>query len=417
MRRLSDSRRHHVPAAWARSYCRASGPNRSALLRVGLMLGMLGLALVVLLLPSPAAAQAADTRALDWLLTPVTASSGARRGHVTNATVTVLGEQAALLTWTTDVPVTDEILYGPLDRPMTPLMNFTPVTQHHQQLRNLLRGTVYQYAIVAHDAVTGTFVTAGLPSLRYEQLKATRVDPHTLTVAWTTNLPADYHLGLKRAGDTVWLTEYDGTAVQRTHAVQCAGLCPATEYRYLIQSSDSSGYTVNSGEQRVTMPENNLALHRPVTGTFTEYHNEPEVQRDSDPLANITDGDDGFFTGMINSGEVNAAAQWATVDLGRAVPVWRVVTVWRKLAYPESFRLLGSSDGEQWELLAWQLNAAGGVASYSQRGDPILTVSTPVAGSLCRYVKVMVMQGDRMYVKHPEWRFVTLAEMKVFGAE
>lgn len=396
-------------------YRGTSRPDRGSLLLTGVALGVLSLLLGILLFPTTA--QAEDTRALDWLLIPVTAANSPRCGRVTEVTIKILGEQAALLTWTTDIPVTDEVNYGQVDRQMTPLMNFTPATQHQMQLGNLLRGTVYQYAIAARDNVTGTFVTAGIPSLRYEQILVTTVDPHTLALSWTTNLPADFHVGLRLAGDTAWLAEYAGSVLQRTHAMQFADLRPEAEYRYLIQSSDSTGYVVNTGERSVTMPENNLALHRPVTGSFTEYHNEPDVQRDSDPLANITDGDDGFFTGMINSGEVNAAAQWATVDLGLAVPVRRVVTVWRKLAYPESFRLYGSVDGEQWEMIDWQINAATGVAGYSRQGDPILTVSTPVAGRRCRYVKVLVMQGDRIRVKHPEWQFVTLAELKVFGAE
>lgn len=414
---LSDSTWPWAGPVRAPRHCRGACPYRGALLRAGILLGLLGVLLGVLLLPPPAAAQETDTRPLDWLLTPVTAASGPRNGQVTEVTVTVLGEQAALLSWTTDVPVTDDVNYGPLDRPMTPLMNFTPVTRHQMQLGNLLRGTVYQYAIAARDTVTGTFVTAGIPSLRYEQILVTTADPHTLELAWTTNLPADFHVGLRPAGDTVWRVEQAGSGLQYAHSVRFANLRPEAEYRYVIQSSDSSAYTVNSGERRVTMPENNLAWRRPVTGTFTEYHPEADVRRDSDPLANITDGDDAFFTGMINSGDVTAAAQWATVDLGASVAVQRVVTVWRKLAYPESFRLLGSVDGEQWEMLGWQLNAAHGRAGYSRQGDPILTVSTPVAGMPCRYVKVMVMQGDRIFVKHPEWRFVTLAELKVFGAE
>ena len=209
------------------------GSARSSLWLAGL--------LALLLYALPATAQTEDTRPLDWLLTPVTAANNPRGGRVTDVAVRVLGERTALVTWATDVAVTDEINYGPRDRPMTPLLSFMPDTRHQVQLGNLLRGTVYQYAIAARDTVTGTFVTAGTPALRHERVLAAAPDARTLDLAWATNLPANFHVGLRLAGDTSWRAEQTGTTLACEQTVRFANLRPDAEYRYLIQSSGSSG--------------------------------------------------------------------------------------------------------------------------------------------------------------------------------
>lgn len=396
----------------------ASWPRRGVTEQRDGTLGGLVVVLLLLLAALPAgASQSADTAALRRLEQSLNPTSPAAAGRVSQARISEIAETTALLTWMTDIPVTAEYGCGLAPQALTTGMNLAAETQHAQTLSALVPGTLYFYRIVGRDDVTGTFITAGRAPLRYESLGGATVDAHTLRVEWTTNHPAAMVIGLRHAADTDYPTRYDKPVEQRQHTVMFGGLRAGQRYYFIVQSTDSTGCTVNTGERMVTMPEANVALHRPVTGTFEHLPADANVQFDSDPRVNVTDGDDAFFTGTVNSGDVHAAEQWATVDLGESVAVRSVVTVWRRLAYPQAFRLYGSSDGGQWELLAWNIDAGAGAELRSSRGDPLYLVTTPAAGKCYRYVKVVVPKGSRFFVKHPEWRFVQLVELKVFAEE
>ena len=380
----------------------------------------ISLLLASLLLANAAAAEAGhsasseDLQRLEQSLLP---SLPPLAGRVTGVRVAQVGETGALLTWTTDLAVPAEVRYGLAPQALTPLLNLAAATEHAQVLAGLVPGTLYHYLIVGRDDVTGTFVTCGLAPLRYESLGGSTLDAHTLRVAWSTNHPAAMIVGLRHESDSDYTARYDKPLEQRQHTVVFGNLRAGNRYYFIVQSTDSTGWSVNTGERMVQMPEANVALHRPVTGTFGHYPTDANVQPDSDPLANITDGDDAFFTGTVNSGSIHAAEQWATVDLGDSVAVRSVVTVWRRLAYPLAFRLLGSRDGEEWELIEWNINAGEGAEARSSRGDPLLVVTNPAGGRQYRYVKVLLTQGSRFFVKHDNWDFVQLVELKVFAEE
>lgn len=363
------------------------------------------------------AALTADAAAMARLEQSLLASAPAVAGRVREVRLAHLGETWAVLAWTTDVPVTAEVGCGPSLRDLAPLMTVAAETQHTQRLNGLVAGTQYWYRIVGRDDVTGTFVTRGLAPLRYESLVAIPVDAHTLQIEWRTNHAAAMAVGLRHAADTDYTARFDKPVELQQHTVMFGNLRAGQRYYFIAQSTDSTGFTVNTGERLVTMPEANAALHRPVTGTFEHYPADANVQRDSAPLANVTDGDDAFFTGTVNSGDIHAAEQWACVDLGESVAVRSVMTVWRRLAHPQAFRLYGSGDGTAWDLIDWNLDAGAGAEARSTRGDPLLVVSTPAGGTVYRYIKVVVPQGSRFFVKHPGWRFVQLVELKVLADE
>ncbi|HNW93208.1 MAG TPA: discoidin domain-containing protein [bacterium] len=363
------------------------------------------------------AARSADSEALQRLELSLQGSMPPTAARVLANRVEQVGDTTATLLWTTDLAVTAEIGCGLSLQALSTTVSLTAAMEHAQLLSGLMPGTLYWYKIVGRDDVTGTFVTAGRQPLRYESVGGSCLDAHQLQIVWTTNHPASMIIGLRHADDTTYTTQFDKPLALRSHTVMFGNLRAGNRYYFIIQSTDSTGAIINSGERSVVMPENNVALHRPVSGTFDQLPADPGVKPDSEPRAKVTDGDDAFATGTVNSGNINAAEQWVAVDLGDTVSVRSVVTVWRRLAYPQAFRLLGSSDGINWELIEWNINAADGVEARSRTGDPLYVVTTPVQGARYRYIKAMLTKGSRYFVKHAEWNFVQLVEMKVFGEE
>lgn len=376
----------------------------------------LGLAIILGLLAAGPAGATTDSPAispaLQRLISSVTAANAPRMAVVRNVEVIETGENYATLAWETDTPVTEEVYYGYFPSQELPMMTLQTGTRHRMTLGTLLRGTEYHYRIAGKDDASGTFTTAGLPPPLYEARDLVFLDPRTVQFTWRTSVPTVSMLGYRRETESDYLTLATDPNPAWDHQHIIAGLAPETKYYCIIESTDSSGYKVNTGERWFVTPENNVALRQPVTGTFTAWPADASVRRDSEPLRRVTDGDGDYFTGMATSGEVTAETQWVTVDLGREYPLDRVITVWRSLAYPKAFRLEVSRDGLDFSALAGPLDAGGGVFGHSESGTPQVTLTTPGDGRRGRYVRLIVPRGSPCYQKHAQWKFVQLMELK-----
>jgi len=351
------------------------------------------------------------------LLQPVGESNSPDNAVVSNVIVSSVGENYAVLEWETDIAVTEEIYYGYFPSQSIPLLSLKNDTHHKIIMGNLLRGTEYHFRITGVEDYTGTLTTAGVPPPLYEEFGVKTPDAHTAVVSWATNVPTSYVLGFRRADEEDYSTLFRSSVARLRQSVTINDLVPLQKYFFIVESAETSGYKVNSGERVLVMPENNVALHKPATGSFLYFPPDPYVQRDTDPLVNVNDGDDAYFTGMATSGDVREGEQWVTIDLGREYDLQQVVTVWRQLAYPLDFAFYGSYDGEEWELLAEHLTAADGESGRSKGGDPILTQNTDLAGESCRYLKLVVPLRSALQTKYFNWHFVQLMELKVYPTE
>jgi hypothetical protein len=192
-------------------------------------------------------------------------------------------------------------------------------------------------------------------------------------------------------------------------------LDPAYVYFYKVKAWDAFGNQVESGILNFRPPRANLALNKPVTGTFTQYPpNDPLVDRSKGALERAVDGITGYFKGMATSGSVRAADQQVTIDLGESYPIGSIVSYWRALAYPESFSVLISNDQENWIEVSKKINAGEGAFARSDAGDPMRVVNTPSDGTKVRYVQVFIEKNSPYFVKHANWDFVQLMEVQVF---
>lgn len=341
-----------------------------------------------------------------------------REATVLTFAVAELGEDYAVIAWETDTEVAEEIAYGYLPSQRVPQLSMAMATRHRTTLTNLLRGTEYHYTIVGKEEVHGAFTTRGVPAPLYSTLGYSFPDPTTATFTWSTNVPTTWKFGWRREPEADYRNIVSGDRRGREHSRTLTGLRPETKYYFIIESSDSGGYVINTGERSFVTPENNVARGRPVRGTFTARLEDPLVQRDTDPLGNVTDGDENYFSGMAVSGDPADTDQWVSVDLGRARPLDRAVAVWRQHAYPKSFAVYGSVDGRRWERVAGGLNPETGASGYSvSGGTPWYALTVQLGGKSFRWLKLVVPKGSDYYVKHEQWRYVQLLELKVYPRE
>jgi hypothetical protein len=194
------------------------------------------------------------------------------------------------------------------------------------------------------------------------------------------------------------------------------GLDSGTGYYYKVEATDLYGNTVISGLGRFETLSTNVANGKNVTGTFTSLPpKDPFVEKGKPVLSRVTDNSTSYFTAMATSRSVADEDQYVTIDLGRVYPVKNIQMYWRRLAYPEDYSVLLSSDNSSWKTVADGLNAGKGAFSRSDAGDPMQIISLPLDGESARYVKVLVEKGSSTFQKHADWNFVQLMEVKVFS--
>lgn len=191
---------------------------------------------------------------------------------------------------------------------------------------------------------------------------------------------------------------------------QLKKLIQGARYFYRIKTEEGL-----SAISQFTLPTANLALGKAIDGTFTELPpSDPYVNKDKDVLARVVDGSTSYFEGMATSGPVTDEDQQIIIDLGAGHPINSVITSWRALAYPKSFAIELSADGDRWEEAAADLNAEKGVGARSDTGDPLKVLRVELGGRKSRYIRISIKKRSPIYVKHLEWDFVQLMEAEIY---
>jgi hypothetical protein len=198
------------------------------------------------------------------------------------------------------------------------------------------------------------------------------------------------------------------------NSVTLTDLEPGLVYFYKVKAWSAYGAVAESDAMTLRPASSNVALGRPVTGTFTQLPpNDPLVDQRKNVLSRCVDGVTGYFKGMATSGSLTAADQQVTIDLGASYPINSIVCYWRALAYPEDYSVRLSGDKVNWKDIS-KLNAGEGAFARSDAGDPLRVVNAAGNGESARYVQVLIKKGSPYYAKHANWDFVQLAEVEVY---
>lgn len=349
---------------------------------------------------------------------------------VSQVRVEEIGENSAVVKWTTNYPVRTRLLYGyRLDNLQTlnsPSFDFQ--TEHSVRLEGLLPGLDYYVWILAEDRAFGraadhpwVFKTAGTPfPMPYHETVRTGLDTAHLT--FVTNIPSLTWIEWRRSDGE---SEFDGDPVgvvvtggnpELSHAVEIAGLEPRRTYDWRIICEDTAGRKTTTPWLKFSTATFNLAKGKPATGTFNLLLDEQRSEDNRPALERITDGRLDYFTGMATSGDPEETHQWVEVDLGEARELSTIELIWRGNAYPASFSVMTSPDGTNWSYPAVGISAATGREERSSRGDPLrrIVLSAP-ENQKVRFIKVFIPKASPYFTRARSWNFVQLAEIEAHG--
>jgi PKD repeat protein len=92
---------------------------------------------------------------------------------------------------------------------------------------------------VTSSAAVLTVVDATAPAIT--QVQASGLTETTATITWTTNEPADSQVFYRRTGTSSYQQSPLDPTLTAAHTVALAGLEPATDYEYRVQSADAAG--------------------------------------------------------------------------------------------------------------------------------------------------------------------------------
>lgn len=238
---------------------------------------------------------------------------------ISNVQSSGVTNNAATITWTTDITSTSRVEYGTT----TSYGNFSPldstlVTSHSVTLSGLSANTTYHYRVIsAKGSGTATssdytFTTLGPPTIT----TGPSVDAATTTatITWTTNVSASTTV---HYGPT---SSYGSTATGSTgtsHSVTISGLTAATTYHYKVVSTNAYG-TIESTDLTFTTD--------PIVTEYVIDNLDPEWANTSPGGASWSSGSSSsvpkigtdylYYAGSGSTSTITRSCTW-TPDLGQ----------------------------------------------------------------------------------------------------
>lgn len=352
-------------------------------------------------------------------------------------------EHTVTISWKTTIPMTGNVRYGTDRSAMDQLVYLIgPETEFLVTLSNIPEGSEVWFRIEGMDTGGESYrtpiymeETVGNPPLKvvlegWDELGDSggvyRIATRVPTKFWFEaglrkdllegeNFPArdEEGTGWELQGESKGLFRTEQMEFSRGHKVYLKNFPPMRRIYYHCLFEDTLGRRLVTEVKFIQTKEKNIALGKPVRGTFTRN---PDPQFITGPGANerVTDGDMTYTKGMATSGDPMTSENWLVVDLLTPEEIDTVVTYWRRIARPLNFELYGSLDGNDWKAIALRQTSESGSDGGSDSGDPLKIVETDANGMLSRYIKLRIPQGALYYSKRRAMNFVQLFELKVY---
>jgi hypothetical protein len=265
----------------------------------------------------------------------------------------------------------------------------------------------------------GAFKTPGQPALR---LDSVRIEPEKyggLVKVFVSAL-MDAALSLdgvehvfRQNGKTEFSRPLGMTEELFVYETRVGNLKPGRQYPFRLEGGSQKGESI-TWEGAITTLENNVALAKPVQGTFTNTFIADKMRLTGDVLSRVTDGSFDYFTGMAVSTDPGLSDQWVVVDLKDETPVEEIVCYWRAAAYPEAFSLSLSRDAVNWSQARKVMGDQERVIVDTM---PVQVSRASFGGERARYVRLFFPAGGKYYHRFDSYRFLQLVELKVFPKE
>jgi len=173
-----------------------------------------------------------------------------------------LTASGAVITWTSDIPSTSQVLYGTSSAyGSSTSLNATLTTNHSQTLSGLSSSTTYHYSVQSANAVgflstsaDQTFTTPASISPTGPVISAVLTNSLTsgsAVITWTTDVASTSQVLYGTSSAYGSSTTLDASLVT-SHSQSLSGLQPSTTYHYAVESSDAAGHLSSSGDNILT---------------------------------------------------------------------------------------------------------------------------------------------------------------------
>lgn len=228
------------------------------------------------------------------------------------------------------------------------------------------------------------------------------IDTDHVTVQISARKPVQIEAGL--FSNDVLVEKRTVQAGERTR-FGITNLAQNREYRLSLTTAN---YRL---DRSFTTKKRNLALFKPVHGTFTRFPESRFVDDSTPAITRINDGQISWYKGMAVSEEVTAREQIALVNLESAMRLGQIRVVWHGLYYPLNYDFIYSDDGKVWKTV--ERKKSGFKTGIAPDNSPIVTDDFPVNIS-AKYIGVKVRKGQAIQTREKLRNFVELMEIEAY---
>ncbi len=327
-----------------------------------------------------------------------------------------IDKHSAEIEWKSDYEILGQVRYGlSPDKVENIQTEFFFKKEHNIKLVNLAEGKEYFYQIISstpdnkfYTSELKSFKTAGIPlpeivsvdyiekSYNYAKLK--------IVSNIETELKFEYKNGI-----------IEDKKYKRIHILEIKGLEPLKSYDYKVEIKDNRE-NINVKRDKFSTGEYNIALNKPVEGTFRNHFIADVFTLKGNIISRVNDASFDYKNGMAVSFDPKDSEQFVILDLGKASALSEIITYWRALAYPYFYYILYSNDKKKWEQYDGIVNLKSEpIKRIEGSGIPMKIGDTEVKNLTTRYIKLFIPKGTPYYKKYPQYKFLQLLEVKVYG--
>jgi hypothetical protein len=336
-------------------------------------------------------------------------------------------QSSAILHFNPAQDVTAQCFYGPIHgKPDQSILTIEPTTNLEVMLTGLAPGRIYFFQTGFYDSNmvmvyfrNGAFKTPGQPILRLDSVE---VVPEKYEAAIRVFVSSEMEGSVVFEG-TAYPLQFTGTKEffrpmgmteqMLVYETSIKNAKPSKKYTYKITGKDRKGIKIVSSGEFTTL-ENNIALYKPVQGTFNGTFIADNFQLEGDILSRATDGKYDYTTGMAVSTDPDLEDQWLVVDLQAGFPVDEITCYWRAVAYPVEYTVSIGTNGTDWT----EVKIVRADKEREVLGNmPVQVGRASFDGAMARYVKVFFPKGGQYFRRFDNYRFLQLVELKVIPKE
>lgn len=181
------------------------------------------------------------------------------------------------------------------------------------------------------------------------------------------------------------------------------GLGHSSAYRLILSSG-----TYSKKADFITGPKN-IALNKPVFGTFNRYPVSRFIDDSTPAMTRINDGRWEWLKGMAASGEVNSEEQFVYINLEKPSRLRSVTVVWHADYYPLTYYFVYGTDGKNWNVIK---RDAGSFISRMVKDNTPVKIDEIRTNVEAGTIGIVIKKGEKIRSRLASRNYVELLEIE-----